>query len=291
MREHVERKCVAAERQGHAWKMLERRFGALRPAEVTRDTIKAHVAARYPTKPSSIFVELRLLTASWAFAIKRRVIAPQDVPILDDLDLPNPPPPRERWLREWEVQRLFAAAAEIRAERDEVRQLRVERFMWIALATAARRTAILELTWEQVDFETRVIHLNPAGRPQTTKRRASVPIPDLLLPVLQRAYAERIGEFVLDHSSRLHDALNTVAKRASVKGVTAHVFRHTHATWLARRGVSLWKIAKILGNSVEEVERTYAKHCPNDLRDAVNLIGADLIDQTFDRPCSESPEN
>lgn len=275
-RDHVGEKCSTTERHDSAWRALAPRFGKMKPVEVTRETIREHLASRRPAKPSSIFVELSLLAASWNYGIKRKAIAPEDVPTLDDLDIPAAPPPRTRWLRQPEVEALFAAAVAIRQKRGETRLLRVERFMWLALETAARRNAILELKWDQVDFETRVVHLNPDGRVQTSKRRASVPISNALLAVLQRAYRERISDFVLDHDSRLHDALNAVADAADVQGVTPHVFRHTAATWMARQGVPLWKIAKILGNTVEQVERTYAKHAPDDLRDAVNLIGGSV---------------
>ena len=275
-RDHVHPKCANTDTHKYAWQALKARFGKMRPAEVTRETIKEHLASRRPARPSSLFVELRLLTASWNYAIKRRVILPTDVPALDDLDIPAAPPPRTRWLRQKEVEALFAAAVAIRRRREETRLLRVERFMWLALETAARRNAILELKWNQVDFETQVIQLNPDGRVQTSKRRASVPISDALLAVLQRAYKERISDFVLDHDSRLHDALNAVAEAAGVQGVTAHVFRHTAATWMARKGIPLFQIAKYLGNTVEEVERTYAKHNVDDLRDAANLLGGSV---------------
>ncbi len=45
---------------------------------------------------------------------------------------------------------------------------------------------------------------------------------------------------------------------------------------MARRGVPLWIIAKVLGNTVATVEKTYAKHAPEDLRAAVNIASAEL---------------
>jgi integrase len=48
--------------------------------------------------------------------------------------------------------------------------------------------------------------------------------------------------------------------------------RHTAATIMARNGVSLWVIAQILGNTLEQVEKNYAKWQPGRHLDAVNLI-------------------
>ena len=48
-------------------------------------------------------------------------------------------------------------------------------------------------------------------------------------------------------------------------------------TWRAR-AVPLWIIAKVLGNSLAMVERTYAKHCPDDLRQAVDTITGGAVE-------------
>ena len=49
------------------------------------------------------------------------------------------------------------------------------------------------------------------------------------------------------------------------------------ALHMARKGVSLWKIAKILGNTLTMVERVYAKHCPDDLRESVGAISGGAL--------------
>ncbi len=47
--------------------------------------------------------------------------------------------------------------------------------------------------------------------------------------------------------------------------------RHTFATWLVRAGVSLFKVSKLLGNSVEICQRHYAHLVSAELRDEVEL--------------------
>ena len=201
------------------------------------------------------------------------MIALSDVP---GFGLPADSEPRDRWLRRDEIDRLLAAA------QSEGRMSRVERFLWLALETAGRKQALLDLTWDRVDFETGVIHLALPGLKQTKKRRASVPISAALRPVLERAYTEREGDLVLDHGGDVWTAVQSVVRRAGLApataraakatGVSPHVFRHTAATHMARRGVPLWLIAKVLGNSLTVVERSYAKHAPDDLRGAVDMI-------------------
>jgi integrase len=82
----------------------------------------------------------------------------------------------------------------------------------------------------------------------------------------------------MDNGADVADTLARIGERAGVAGVTPHVLRHTAATHMARAGVPLWKIAGILGNSIAMVEKVYAKHCPDGLRDAVNLISGGALE-------------
>jgi integrase len=54
--------------------------------------------------------------------------------------------------------------------------------------------------------------------------------------------------------------------------VTPHTFRHTWATWAAQRGVPLFEIAGMLGDTMKTVEKNYAHHHPDHLRGAVNSM-------------------
>src|SRR5690606_31074980 len=126
---------------------------------------------------------------------KRKLIPRSAVPAFD---LPPDGDPRDRWLRKDEIQKMIVAAAETRRGK---RLSRVERFLWIALETAARKQAIYDLTWDRVDFETNVIHYDVPGRRKTKKRRASPPISKALRPILERAFAEREGDLVLDNKA------------------------------------------------------------------------------------------
>jgi integrase len=257
-----------AERVRYAWANMEPTFGDLRPIEATQERLDAYAASRAsgkigkkPASKSTIRLEMSLLRATWNYAVQKRKITTADLPVLDPL--PDASPPRDRWLKDDEVKRLFAAAAG---------KHRIELFLWLALETGARRTAILELRWEQVDWETGVIHYLPAGEAQSRKRRASVPISASLRPILMRAYEERNTPYVMGRPTPIRDALVAVAAAAGVAGVTPHVLRHTAATRMARAGVPLWLIAKVLGNTVEQVENVYAKHSPEMLVSAVEAI-------------------
>lgn len=264
-----------------AWKNLDGAFGKLRAAAVTQALIDDYVDQRVAGKigrkvqPQTVAKELSYLVAALNFCSDpRRALIAKSGPF----DLPAAGDPRDRWLRTHEIQRLLSAAASMRKGD---RLSRGERFLWLALETAGRAQALLELTWDRVDFETGMISLNVPGRRKTKKRRADVPMSAALRPVLLRAHAERENDYVLDRATPIWQTIQSIAvaaglaprgERVSATGISPHVLRHTAATHMARRGVSIFHIAKVLGNSVTTTERVYAKYVPGDLQKAVDLI-------------------
>lgn len=287
-KKHVLKKVASVETADLAWKQMAGFFGAEPVSFLSQSSVDEYVERRTSgklgrkVKPQTVLKELAYVMAAVKFCAsdKVRLIDPSFV---RKYDLPEPGEPRDRWLTKGEIQKLLDAAARLRRG---PRLSRGERFIWLALETAGRAEALLELTWDRVDFEVNVIHLDVPGRRKTKKGRASVPISKALRPILERAYEERQGEHVLDNEARVWAAIQRVVIEAGLTdvkkpkpgqkpkstGISPHVLRHTAATHMARRGVPLWIIAKVLGNSLRMVEKVYAKHAPDDLRDAVDLI-------------------
>jgi integrase len=111
------------------------------------------------------------------------------------------------------------------------------RFMVLAIGTASRITALLELTWSQVNLEDGFIALQPDKRPKTKKRRATVSIAPTLAAELARW--DRDSERVitrLGHPVYSRGFFAELAQAAQVLG-SANVIRHTMRTRMAKAGV------------------------------------------------------
>ena len=128
-----------------------------------------------------------------------------------------------------------------------------------------------------------MIHYAVPGKRSTKKRRAAVPISRALRPILLRAKQEAIGPLVMDHAGDIWPIVQKIVVRSGIAarvpgklrtGISPHTFRHTAATHMARNGVSLWAIAKILGNSMAMVEQVYAKWAPDDAAGTVDRISS-----------------
>src|SRR6478752_6705718 len=135
--------------------------------------------------------------------------------------------------------------------------------MLLGLYTMARPKAILELVWDQVDWETGLINLNPPGRRQTRKKRPTVPMSDDLREALEAAYAARQTNYVIERGGKPIDnikkAFQAASERSGIKA-TPYSLRHTGAVWAAGEGASMAKLAQFMGHDDDStIQKHYAK--------------------------------
>lgn len=296
---HVRRHVVGKATIDYAWKNLKPHFGDLLFDQVNQDQIDAYerlrTVGKIGRKAKSVTIrrEIATLMAALNFcaAPPLRLIPKAGIEVVK---LPHAGDPRDRWLKMDEIQKLLDAAATMRRQgRGDAagRMTRAERFLWLALETAARKQAILDLTWDRVDFHTNTIHFDVPGRKKTKKRRAAVSISSALRPVLLRAHKERISDLVMDNKAAVWKSIQVAAIKAGFSdqpivrgekpratGISPHVLRHTAATHMARNGVPLWKIAQVLGNTLAMVEKVYAKWTPDDPAGTVDMISGGALE-------------
>ena len=249
----------APARLREAWKQLRPDFNNLRPDQIDRERCRDYVRRRREkgVGAGTIGKELGTLRAGLRWA---------DPHTLAVIELPSLPPPRERYLTREEARRLIANAE----------APHVKLFIMLALTTAGRKEAILELTWDRVDFDRGIIRLGLGER--RTKGRATVPMHDLARPMLLEMHRAAVTDYVVEWGGRrlrsIRKGFAQACKRAQLRGVTPHVLRHTAAVWQAEAGVPMSEIAAYLGHSDTRItERVYARFSPDHLRRAASAIG------------------
>lgn len=156
---------------------------------------------------------------------------------------------------------------------------RLYRFFLLAFGTGARSEAIEELTWDQVDLAQRTINYAKEGVVYKNKRRALVPISDDLYPRIVRMHERRTDDYVIGLGPRGACSTTYHQAKAALKavgideeGVARHVARHTFASWLLQNGVSIYEVAKLIGDTVAMVERVYGHLQPKHLLGAINRL-------------------
>lgn len=191
---------------------------------------------------------------------------------------------------------------EIRLTEDQVDELlsksasfdpRLNRVIQIALGTGLRFGEIMNLTWDEVDFERRVICLS---RTKTKSRRLRIvpmiePVRDLIADL---GNGRNPGEKVIDAS---YNALQMSWKRfrpllsfetANDGALRLHDLRHCCAQFLLDKGVPMEDIQVILGH--QDITTTQRRYAPLARPDIAEKIGR-LAEVIPFRKCGEDLVN
>lgn len=246
---------VVADPSGSTWKALEPSFGHMLAPALSREDCREHTKKRKREgrSDSTIRKELEMLRAALRFRYGKQAPA---------VWMPPPSKPRSDFLTKEQVGKLL----------QNIETPHVRLFVILALATGARMSAILELRWSQVNLDKRFIDLDPAGRHQSNKRRAVVPINARAEAALREARMAALTDYVIEYGGGpikdVKKALQAASARSGIK-CNAHMFRHTAGVWMAEADVPMQKIAQYLGHTSTRVtEQVYARYSPSFMKDA-----------------------
>ena len=178
---------------------------------------------------------------------------------------------RSRYLNEGEIAGLLAA---LDADPDRVGASVIR----LLLMTGARAGEALAARWEHIDLERGIWTLpNPKGG-----RVAHKPLGAAAVALLRSQTRVEGNPFVFpgdrpgDHRYALRWTWDRVCKRAGIEGCRVHDLRHTFASLLVSRGVSLFVVQKLLNHSTPSMTQRYSHLAPDHLLDASNLAAQAL---------------
>lgn len=156
-----------------------------------------------------------------------------------------------------------------------------------ALKTGLRLGELLALRWEDVDLVVgklvvrRTLWRNKEGSPKGGRSR-EVPLSDDAISVLKAHRAKTFlkGPYVfaddtgkrLNHKKVSKLVPRTCKKAGLAKRLTMHDLRHTFASHLVMRGVTLKAVQELLGHATIDMTLRYAHLSPDVKRDAVKLL-------------------
>jgi len=239
----------------YMWRVLSPFFENLRPDQITRELCREYKEMRQKSN-GTVLRELSTLRA----AIRWNNPATPAV-----FDMPPASPPKHDYLTRGEVEKLLQAC----------REPHIALYIVLSIATAARKSALLELTWDRVDFVRGIIDL---GVSQGNKKRAVVPINSSAEKLLESAYRERLTERVIEFKGKPIKDIKTGFKRTVErsnlkKKINPHMLRHTSAVWMAESEIPMSQISQYLGHSNTEItERVYARYSPQFLKKAASAL-------------------
>lgn len=158
-----------------------------------------------------------------------------------------------------------------------------------AVATGWRvASEVLPLTWDQVDWEGRVVRLwagtTKSGEPRIFPFGLAPEIEQMMTELWQgrngRHVFHRSGEQIIDFST----AWETACKRAGLAGRLVHDLRRTMARNYRRRGVPENVIMDIGGWRTRDIFSRYDIRCESDLAEAIASVFNGKVMGKFDPP-------
>lgn len=175
-----------------------------------------------------------------------------------NLKLSKKVPARIRYLTDEEAQKLLT-----NCKKSLLRLLII-----MALTTGMRKMEMLNLTWQDIDFNAKLIHIEESKNGE----RRSIPINDSLMKGLKVIEEKNSNEKIFKDVKSLRYQFKKLLKESEIKNFHFHDLRHTFASWLAMKGVSLYTIKELLGHKSILMTQRYAHLSPDSRQNAVNMI-------------------
>jgi integrase len=128
----------------------------------------------------------------------------------------------------------------------------------VAVATGMRRGELLNLTWESIDLERRMIHVQNIGGFQTKSgKNRTIPMNEMVFGVIWKKVNLPHGKYVFAfRGTRIQESLATHRFKIYVRmarldpRIHFHSLRRTFASWLVQDGATLYEVQKLLGTRV-----------------------------------------
>lgn len=142
-----------------------------------------------------------------------------------------------------------------------------------------RRGEILHLEWSDIDFDKKIITVQPKKNwhPKDYECRDIPLSEDLFLYLKNLSYKAKSNRVLYDYygAGYSEESLSTYfrkfTKKAGLDG-GVHKLRHTFGSHLAQAGVSLKIIAELMGHSSTKTTEIYAHLCPDTLSEAITRL-------------------
>jgi len=276
------------------WKaLLGKRMTAITAAEVDKLRTKRLLAGITPATVNRDIAALSGVFAHWCKNIKSATNPLTELEALDVAD-----DERIRYLAPDESMRLRAA---LKARDDQARSGRTNANKWratrayallpelgaysdhitpmvvLSMNTGLRQGELFSLAWSSVDMQLKTITVLASHSKGNNTRH--IPLNTEALAVLQAIRSEGADGLVFKSPvtggefDNVKRAWAEVTKAAKVPDVRWHDLRHNFASQLVMHGAPIFTVQKLLGHSNPRMTQRYARLAPEQLADAVALLG------------------
>ncbi len=249
------------------FRQLEKHFGNTDLITFPPNAISEYIEARI--RETSLYAARKdyiNLSACFNYAVKNRYLHDNPCKQVSKPRVPEKLP-------------MFFSEAEFQVLLTQIGSQDMKDIVLFAVNTGLRQMELLTLEWNQVNFEKRALMLDNRTHVTKSKRIRSVPLNDKALAILRNRKNKTTGNVVFTFAGEpikqdwiIHEFKRYVRRAKLNPKLNFHSLRHTFASWLVQRGVSIYQVSKLLGHSSVNVTAIYSHLQPDDLRESVSRL-------------------
>ena len=135
------------------------------------------------------------------------------------------------------------------------------------------------MEWTQINCERKIVILDNQCHIKKGKKVRTLPLNNKSSHILEKRYKNKTSSSVFTYEGNplsqdylSHKFAGYVKKSELNKKLNFHSLRHTFASWLVQKGVSIYEVSKLLGHADITTTQIYAHLRSDDLRDAVERL-------------------
>jgi integrase len=245
---------------------LLKTFGNIPLTELTENKLSDYLKARNQISVYTSAKDLRYFRSAFNYAINQKYLLVNPCSKIKTIKAP-------------ERQPLFISAKDYETLLAVIDDKLIKDIVIFAINTGLRLMEILTLEWNQINFKDRYVILDNVNHITKSKRIRSVPLNINALQVLTERERETKGNFVFSNNEEIlkGDFVSKKFKKYIIKAnlnpkLKFHSLRHSFASWLVQKGISIYQVSQLLGHSDLKVTQIYSHLTPDNLKSAVDIL-------------------
>jgi len=235
--------------------------------EISQMNIEEYIRIRcQDVKPTTVNIELRVLKSMFNTAVNWNLISTNPLKKVKQLRINQ------------NIPKMFTHN-EIELIMNTISPVWLKNIVTLALNTGMRRNELINLHWADVNMINKyLIVRNTESFTTKSKSERVIPLNQNSLDVLRNIHSRSDYVFLNCNSQKIYpnylsQCFRDLLVKLNIRNDRSfHSLRHTFASWLVQKGVSIYEVSKLLGHSDIKVTEIYAQLTPDNLRSAIELL-------------------
>lgn len=176
-------------------------------------------------------------------------------------------------------QPLFFSELEFDLLLSKVKENDLKELFVFAVQTGLRQMELITLEWSHINFKDRFLILDNREYLTKSKKIRTIPLSIKAMQILTERERTKTSCLVFTFNKKpinpnyISQKFKAYVREANINPkLNFHSLRHTFASWLVQRGVSIFHVSTLLGHSSVNVTQIYSHLRSEDLRNVVELL-------------------